>query len=970
MPGKELVASIEGIESPILGSLKAHKALPRRKLAQENGTAMRPKVHRQRSPPNDDIAKYITDGQIKPWIPQDPLVHDSESPPIRVVPVIGVPLTPPINFRDHFKSWIDDAALRKRDFTTQASDSSDATSLVQRSPPTPETTPPRQIRKVPSLTPLLSFRNVSDSRTDSFRTAHENFSSDGESRGLESPSLHPARQKWLRTTGLARQKDVGLGLGLESEEDEEPTPRKMTPVPAPKDDEFVNFEGAWEGEDQRRIEEELRQQRLSEDPKRRSLKRPHIITHDRQASSTASEDANPISATSLNLRQRVEQNRSNEDSLSTAKFAEQIDWPLKNDIDELDADIREVNDKRLSQASTNSTIVEAMVIDSPPRRRQTLRHTGKLIGSDSNRSSLASYAHSLRQRDRNVKSPDEGLRSSFAMDTPEEMRGKASPPRRETALGSHAPVIVIPDRRSSLQSSTSSSKHLSNTFSTTSRPQSSRPTTAPEENVGYFDIPRRDRRALSVVIQQVTPSVPQDRIEKDPSPAAVKAAADLSVSLSENNLRATSATSGGMITHYVPPTPAGQTNSTMQSPDAQELHDSGLDRTAAGEWSAFRPRSALVTPFSLRSAHSSTPGTLEVNEAKAISIYPHTNRSILVIQEMAGDEGSPHREQKATIAGNASIAIPGAVTPIIHHEAPQREICNSPLQNPRDPPQPPDFQIIPPTPANAMSSSEDTRVTSRTISKPHRLSAPFSSVKRAFSARRHSESIVSPFTRTLSLRSSRGRRSVSAVDDLDSKLHPFWRPRSLWHDAEESDSESEFGNHGILSPQRSNSLAPPSRTMSLTSRLAGPLRTASTRVPRRASSLSTAQRPTRGLLPYEVERSGFEQKKSTPITRRLTGSLKLPSSHRPRRSTTAAWANQPHYKFVHPSENDYTERRQGDMPREGFQVQFVGYRGLVDRLQRRREMRKEGKREARRDWLRGRIGYVGPEVGDGGHERS
>ena len=930
MPGKTLGAFTEALPSPNFGSLKGHKPFPRRKHVVSEIMSTRPIGQEHKIRRKSDQIAYSSAERIQSWIP--------EPSPNQVIPVVGQPLTPPINFRDDFQSWIDDAELRGHTFNKKpSSESSGTTPLIRQSPPTPEATPPRNIHRTRARASLPSSHNPSENRTDSFTTAKENQSSDDESHRMDSPSLHPARQNWLRVTGLAKHKDVGLGLGLESEDEEstakEMTPRhspihspKRSPRRSPKHEDFVTFDGSWGAEVDDALDNVSEKYQGLVLSKRRLQKYPRIASQPPQDSPTLGQDADAPLKRSLSLRERVERNRGSPPNASTEKFAEQINWPLKDDQFDLDAELRGMNDKRMSQASTTSTIVEAMVIKSPPRRRQTLRHTGKMIDLNStdspthqsNRDSSILHDQSVRHRLRKSKSPDQELRKSFASDSPEIISPTIAKRRQD-----YAPVIVIPDRRSSLHSTASGSRQLSRTFSLNSRQQSSRPTTAPEDGVGYFDIPRRERRTLSVVIHSATPVKREDMVEKELPPSALAKISPTSVPASVEPSTTTSVTSGGLHTRFSPKTPTDQQQATVQLTDVQDAHNLSLDIPTSGEWSAIRPRSTLVTPFSLRSAHSSTPGTLEVNEATAISIYPHTNKSILVIQEMAGGGDSscpPHHS--AVIVGNANIELPGPVTPVILHESPPRELLHSPLKNPRDPPQPPDFKVIPPTPANDPPSPEDVRSAPRTPTRTNHFSAPITSLKRAFSARRpHSESIITPFTRTFSLRdtASTPRQRPRTAEDRESRLHPFWKPRGFWDDVDGSDSESEFGNTGVLGSRvnsQSSRDMPPRRTMSL--------------------------------------------------TRRLTGSLRMPHPPRKqRRASVAGSLDQPNYEFFRP--NIQNEEIKADrMPRQGYQVQFIGFRGLADKLERRREAKEEGKREERRKWLRGRIDLVGNgEVGGG-----
>jgi len=927
---------VDTTDSPVLGLLRARKVLPRRNLQSDDSTT---RLGRKRSPPRKSLpTAYTTSERIESWIP--------ESSSISVVPIVGKTMIPPINSRDNFKSWIDDAALRHRKFGSLSNGSLGDTPLVQQRPPTLERTPPKKLQKAPSSTAPPSSRNVSSSRLDSFKTARENLSSDEENEDAGSPNQNPARQKWLHFTGLEHQREIGLGLGLESVDDG-PTPKRTTPVSSPKHNEFVSFDGVWGGDTPRRIGRDLDAAAAKENIVKDSRKRTPPRTVVKQEPPKLQVDVGPFLTNSLSLRKRVEQRRRSPETASMKDFAEQINWPLKASVHVANSGTHDSNDKRLSQASTASTVVTAMVIDSPPRRRQTLRRTDKVFDlhatpSIRRKGAMASdnsKDRSLRRRSRASNDADEALRRSFVLDT----HATASPNDNKAARDQNS-SLIIPDRRSSLQSSTASSKHVSRTFSLNSHQQSSRPTTAPEDTVSYFDIPRRDRRAVSVVIQQATPVNSENR-EKVTSPQVNNTISPPSMPPSTLVSRTTSETSGGMITHCSPSTP--MEISSPQDVNAEEVQDVALNQTTAGDWSVFRPRSAQVTPFSLRSAQSSTPGTLEVNEATAISIYPHTNKSILVIQETAGRASSQTRQQNAIVATNASIAIPGTISPTINQEVPpSRDLTASPLKNPRDPPQPPEFiKIIPPTPANAPPSSEDTRIVPDTPTRANRFSAPFSFIKRAFSARRHSDSVASPFTRTLSLRGP-VRRRFSMADDPDSKLHPFWRPRSYEGD---SDSESEFGNNGILSPQRSNSLQIPRMKRQFT----GSMRDASSRFPRRASSTSAAGQPHRHALPYKVNHG--ELQKPVPLARRLTGSVRLPASRRYRQAPTAEWSNPPNYELVKPVDGDGGYQKPNGTYRHGHAGQLAGFRGFAQRLERRWEMRGEREREKSRDRLKGRI---------------
>ena len=93
------------------------------------------------------------------------------------------------------------------------------------------------------------------------------------------------------------------------------------------------------------------------------------------------------------------------------------------------------------------------------------------------------------------------------------------------------------------------------------------------------------------------------------------------------------------------------------------------------------------------------------------------------------------------------------------------------------------------------------------------------------------------------------------------------------------------------------------------------------------------------------------------------------SAQRRRQSYSDNYDNQYYdYEFVQPDRS--AERPHGGMviPRLGYQVQFVGFKGLQERMEKRKEKREEGKRERLREKLRGSIGVVIPAHQDGAED--
>ena len=944
MPGRESSISQQVVESPVLGSLKAHKSLVRR----DNQTirASHDITVNQLYSTGESRSKnrnaYMTVDGVKSWIPEP-----AEDQPL---PVVVKPLTPPINIRDTFQSWIDDDFLKHKK-SARDSHSIGTTPLVQRSPPTPETTPPRRVHKSAAvdtiITDISKNRMVDTSRehlaseTDSFRTARENLSSDDDEPD-NSPSLRASRQRWLRDTGLSRSGGIGLGLGLPPDEDDLLTPREISARQGSgKDYNFTRITSAG-GSDSMSVADDTESQLTA-------------LRDTDERAPAASIQVNPPA-----LRDQVQSRKEHgrirgDESLEKVRdsesdqdegASERLSWPLRTVGRKVEGGRGDVSKNRLSQASHASTVVEAVVIDSAPQRRRTLRHTGRINGDGfkEGHKPTASSGPASQHRLRSVRSPPAGLRQSYVSE-PGARGARRFPDSRTERIQ----VAIIPDRRSSLQSSDHSSKHISTTFSLNSQQQSSRPRTAPEEATGYLDTLSHKHRTVSAPAQPQQPAKTGGLAEKTLSSPITTDSPPHDLS------RSTSTMSGGLRTHYIPETPSSEGSFMLQPQDLNASRFMSAQRSHSGDWTASRPRSTLVTPFSLRSAHSSTPGTLEVNEAKAVNIYPHTNQSILVIQETADREGSFDGHPAAAVDDSGATHPKPLIPQQARGALPSglgRHTIDSPLQNPRDAPHPPDLRILPPTPANAPSSSNDTVRISRKSRISSRLNHPISTLRRSVSARRHSEAVALPFTRSLSLRNSHLRRSPRTAIDPDNGLHPFWRPRSFWDRDDETDSESEFGNDGYLSPQRSASHSAPKRSVSLTRRLTGSIRQAATPHPRRASYSASGNNTRYTAHAYTT--SDVLPKRSASLSKKLGESFRLPRP-RPKRFSAGEWRHPTEYEFVQPDRN-----RSDEIPRQGYPVQFVGFRNLAERLERRRENREEGKREARRTWLKGRIGLVGP----------
>ncbi|CAO1605552.1 hypothetical protein XANCAGTX0491_009066 [Xanthoria calcicola] len=943
MPGKDMAMSTAPPTVHNLSLLKAHKTLPKRKVVSSNAEPIQATTTSRLHKHDLEAEGYSSSERIRSWIPE----------PFSGQAIPGSPLTPPaserVNGLGHRQSPSN--VTDRIHISTRTTSSGLSTPVMQRSPPTPETTPPK-LNQYTRLIKESSTPRFPSTRAESFETARENQTSDEEYSLFESPSLRPSRQKWLKDAGHPLPKHIGLGLGLE-QDDGEKTPTGLVQVLSPDNEDLISFDGGWNGATPEMEMEAVKggadlayRAELKKHQVKRSLVSDQLLDTPLVVDKHS---ASPV-APSLSLRHSVDHTRKTPTRTSTENSAEKIQWPLKDDLSNFERKLAEVDNKRFSQISGTSTIVEAMVFNAPPERRRTLRHSSKVADlasatTQANRDSQNLSDRSHRRLLRHSKSPNGGQRPSFASVTGDPSDGTTLPSiRRQETI-----------------------------------PQSSRPTTAPEESGGYFDAVQPRRRIVSAHVATSPPKEDGKPSTRKTRPTNAPYDASSSIPTSRHVSRATSSASARVDSTSPPARQQSQIDYPInETPNARMTSP---DEESNGDWSALRFRSSLVTPFSLRSARSSTPGILEVNEATAISIYPHTNKSILVVQHAPQRDSEP-AEHSAIIASNAKFAIPaGSVQPPVIHRP--RELLESPLQNPRSPPLPPDLKIIPPTPANAIElpkpDHQEPPIPPQDTPK-RRLS---NRVKRVLSTRRYSEAFAAPLIRSMSLSSRRntvnggvGRRASTGIDP-NRNLHPFWRPRAFWDDRGDSDSDSDFGNDGPLvgnslgmSTDGIKTFDPPKRRSSLSQRLE------SLRLPRRRKSESAPNTQNN----YSDSHAGGDP----PGRAARGGSIRRFNSARGlglgSRNSRFYRSNKDgvntSYEFIQRPQQVARQRDDGSggnatladdggvgeeeeeagthhgVPRLGYQVQFVGFKGLAGKVKERRE---RARREKVRDRLRGSI---------------
>lgn len=219
------------------------------------------------------------------------------------------------------------------------------------------------------------------------------------------------------------------------------------------------------------------------------------------------------------------------------------------------------------------------------------------------------------------------------------------------------------------------------------------------------------------------------------------------------------------------------------------------------EWADLRPSDMTGTPFSQASMLSTSP---EIIEARIINFFPHNNESVQLIEPNRLSETPAvkalktenlRRANTLPVERQVKITTPKASDRVASAEA---FVVDSPLRNPRRPPEPPQvqFSIIPPTPQSELNRSlgtplETSPIQTRTGSILRR--------RPQLQNNERSESFIKTLGRGLSLRNA---KNLKADQNLDDTLHPFWRPRPFWDEDEQkrrSQLENQVGQETSMS---------------------------------------------------------------------------------------------------------------------------------------------------------------------------
>lgn len=836
------------------------------------------------------------------------------------------------------------------------------TPTKQRSPPTPDVTPPHlRVSKRPGPAPVtrpvgndrILSRSTTASGADSFMTARETMSvpeeeEDGKPTARpKTPYVRTSSQSTLRrASGVdgdepskgngdeeikpkkKKPKTIGLGLGLESSPESD-----ATATPPRRRDRFVSFDGEW-GPGESEVEKQWDDNLERNVTVRKQL--PVMTGHTPEI--LEDNTVLPTSATealrSMSLPERALAFPSPLESPAQIPSARAV-FPLQHSP--------EIAARRLSAMSSYSTT--STILDGTPKRQRTLRHVRKVdllrdSRSELSQSSSATVASVQLEGVSKRRPPLTNMHLSEArhasyVSTSTTNSISSRKARRDVCKNGGIPVVVVPERRSSLKSESRTPSLRSTRSSRRSQSVGSAPLLSQlpkgKDLAPYFDRPSRRGRAMS----ESDGSQPGDQRTMDYPPIVPRRTSSLSAPTSRNTSRAGSLTADNLrdlqalqaqtqppsqwphesrrsvptsqpIDRADPPAKA----QTKPAPREAELTDVPIPAgpevriepapsvEAVDEATRMHPMhkvsvdhhgdplfgrrlSAQHTPFSQHSVETNATSHAEVSEAMAVNIYSHQNTSVLMVnhsnkaslsssstsstakeiqpQEFLAFDDAPEPPAKLAPAttGKPTITTVDMDAAAVPATPPQpifsMDDVDSPLRNPRAPPEPPSrlqppvIEFIPATPSGLTPAQEKQaqlgnfyealierpparrmslvrRALSLRQSPSHGPTPPRSSssgfISRALSLSRGS-SLRRDHSRQRAASSGRDKPSSKAMGPDDepadeTRLHPYWRPAYAPDSDSESDSDggADLRDRTYRYPPVDNRPRPPRRSLS------------------------------------------------------------------------------------------------------------------------------------------------------------
>ena len=798
--------------------------------------------HPQAQPQKRDIDAFVNEGRDHSTSPKA-LKRTDGKPMPGTFPAVGLesslPPTPPHHKLDQIRSASSPIRLPYLNGThaSQRRSLSSGDGHRAHGLQSPGVSPPAPAgRDLPVRPPLGTFSP--SSRADSFRTAREEqYPSDDEEQGDHvqdgfSGAVKPPQEE--------ANKDRGLGLDFERDDDSTPTPKKLRQAAMRNGNGRMHPESTSANSVPNREWDTNMMRNVTVRRKKRPVIPQHILLEDEER--VAAREIVP----KLFNGSSEEEEGSEPLTPSNDHFAQTMPSAQRS----------EERPKRYSGSSHTSTVLEALIVPTSPPRRRALRHVSKTLSlrsddgpsrprSSSNHALTASdelSAHQLHDRLRaehfnrvnGIYTPDPsgptppialkhhaesrslradgGSSGSFRHRRASDGMQTSSPQshRYRTASGGHSHrsssgSVDFPHRLSFVSGAEpkhvkydAAAKRMSNhpdpVDSQLTRAATRKALQRMDSSGGTIDarpssFPREIPRSVPNTASMVHyPREGENAREEEarPDPAVDTSEKALPISMRKTSIDHTQS-EPHHLADSIPRVSFDQ--STIAT---SELHraSNASNLRADSEHANARHIFAQSTPFSQVSEH-------EIGEANAITIYPHNNNSLLVVQQVARPSGVQKQTEEAH-------SIPGWPTLTVQPATPPQQFSavnvDSPLKNPREPPLPPIINIHPATPASELETSplDD-------VKAPPGSKTPVRSMSLKEKARRYSDNMMRPIvTRTSSLRRSyyrrsRAPRSGAPRDSVregkaeNTGLHPFWQPRGFWDEYSDSDSESDWG---------------------------------------------------------------------------------------------------------------------------------------------------------------------------------
>ncbi|KAF4552759.1 Hypothetical protein D9617_9g025500 [Elsinoe fawcettii] len=691
-------------------------------------------------------------------------------------------------------------------------------------PPTPDTTPPstRDRLNVPKKG-LYHFPSLS--QAESFVTARETLRSQASNRSqsYQSVSNKSSRQLSNSTPGVGESNKLDGAHasitprmnGIARQQDVSPSPRSRKSHQSSASDVDAS---------------QTTMKKHTGNLPNGHLTPDHPSAHSRNSSitSTYKSDVSP--------RRKPRHRRQHEGQTPSDRSKDSLRQQEANNPnsshDALYTHLRDEKSKRLSAHSITSTVVEAIVYTSPQKPHRGLRHAGKNLALRSDAKELqqnrcnfsdTTGLHEHRLRHRKTPLPGRGFGMGHLNHDEEKPRAFSTPEalRKEPA-------------RASEPSLDSSPRFASRTLSKPAKrltPPDWPLRVTNDSSAQSEQSEQEDDQSVRSVQRGLVPRGPPVELTDDEDDVSGKQDSSPDMHFSKPGWRRGGNDDELASPPLKPPTSYGMLRARNDSLDVDEnkLHpfrthsgsDGGVTRGSldGSRRGSLDPRldhahaqhlTSAHTPMSEQSAWSDRTHTAEVNQARAVNIYPHHNGSLLLVQHPNPMPSLPHDfpspEETSSLPRVPKFeAFLDTGTPPPDSPATSKQ-HHSPLTNPRTAPAPPVIQFIPATPA----SEPDRQLTDSPGAKePFSMNstAPLPVRRASLRERARAQSVAlvdAILLRNPSVR-SRPRRRNTVSEERPRNLDPFWRPRGFWEDFDSDEEDVEplprGGDESDLEPE-------------------------------------------------------------------------------------------------------------------------------------------------------------------------